>query len=436
MPYITMPRLTGGPLALIFLVCFRISKSLRRDLALALRGSPYTWRAFAVFVVIEFVSIGFSTKMGMSVDKFVTAQLSWTAVFFASCYLFAKPGIVERWAATLWVATVAICLLGFWEYHRRGVPWANHIPHFLMVQDPHALLAMKGGGRAGTGGYRVESTFTTPLTLGQFLALSVPFVLHFGMGPYKVWVRAAAIATIPLMVVCSLLTQGRSSAGSFLVTAMMYMFYWAYRRFRRREHNFIGSVIVWSYPLMGVAVLAASVLIGKIRRKVWGGGEHMNSNLARVVQYKTGIPMVIKHPWGYGIGRAGETLGFYEPSGLLTIDTYYLMIALEYGVIGFLVFYSMFLWTIYKGGRALLRDDDDSRDHAFLAPAVICLTNFVIIAAVFSQQDNNPLIYMVLGMVVALLSRERAADAISAAKTAVAVRPRRFLGLPRLARLG
>jgi hypothetical protein len=429
LPYITMSRLTGGPLALVFVVCLSISPRLRQDLARALGGSPYTWRAFAVFVFIELVSIAFSKNMGFSIEKFVNAQLTWTAVFFLSCYLFARPGVVEKWAATLWAATVAVCLLGFWEYHRHGVPWQGHIPHFLMVQDPSALLSIMGMSRAGTGIYRIQSTFTTPLTLGQFLALGVPFVLQFAMGPYRFWLRVAAFFTVALMVVCALLTQGRSSAGSFLVTGMLYMFYWAYRRFRQREDNFIGSLIVWSYPLMGLAVLAASVFIGKIRRKVWGGGETANSNLARVTQYHTGIPMVLRHPWGYGMGRGAETLGFTIPGGLVTIDTYYLMIALEYGVIGFLVFYSMFLWTIYKGGRAALQKDGQSRDRSFLAPAVICLTNFVIIAAVFSQQDNNPLIFMALGMVVALLSRDKVADA--ALPTTVANRRRLSTGFRR-----
>jgi hypothetical protein len=431
LPYITMSRLTGGPLALVFVVCLSISPRLRQDLARALRGSPYTWRAFAVFVFIELVSIAFSKNMGFSIEKFVNAQLTWTTVFFLSCYLFARPGVVEKWAATLWAVTIAVCLLGLWESHRGAVPWIDHIPHFLMVQDPGALLSLKGGFRAGlgSGGYRIEGTFTTPLTLGQFLALSVPFVLHFAMGPYKFWLRVAAAFSVCLMVGCALLTQSRSSAGALLFAAMLYVFYWAYRRFRQREDNFIGSLVVWSYPLMGLAVFAASVFIGKIRRKVWGGGEDYNSNFARVTQYQTGVPMVLKHPWGYGIGRGAETLGFSVPGGLLTIDTYYLMIALEYGVVGFVVFYSMFLWTIYKGGRAALLGDSSSRDQTFLAPAVICLTNFVIIGAVFSQQDNNPIVFMALGMVVALLSRVKTAHASAVSGSAATIGHRRILGL-------
>ena len=50
------------------------------------------------------------------------------------------------------------------------------------------------------------------------------------------------------------------------------------------------------------------------------------------------------------------------------------------------------------------------RDVAFLAPIAIALINFVAIKAIFSQQDNHPLVFMMLGMAGALIYRSRFGD--------------------------
>ncbi len=43
---------------------------------------------------------------------------------------------------------------------------------------------------------------------------------------------------------------------------------------------------------------------------------------------------IISRPWGYGIGQGGITLGFASPSGVLTIDSYFLSVLLEFGMSG------------------------------------------------------------------------------------------------------
>ena len=36
------------------------------------------------------------------------------------------------------------------------------------------------------------------------------------------------------------------------------------------------------------------------------------------------FPKILHHPWGYGAGRSGPTLGFFSPSGQMTVDSYYI----------------------------------------------------------------------------------------------------------------
>src|SRR3569833_3291834 len=96
-------------------------------------------------------------------------------------------------------------------------------------------------------------------------------------------------------------------------------------------------------------------------------------------------------PFGYGIGMGGETLGFgRELSGMITIDTYYLSVLLEYGVIGFIVYYGMFAIAIYNGGLKSLFSKTLSEDKSFVLPITVSLITFIVIKSVFCQQDNQP----------------------------------------------
>jgi len=93
---------------------------------------------------------------------------------------------------------------------------------------------------------------------------------------------------------------------------------------------------------------------------------------------------------------------------MLTIDTYYLTVALEYGVLGFILYFGAFLFAVGGATRYVLAPfDRRNREAGFLLPAGICLINFVVIKSVFAQQDNHPLVFMVLGMALALTYRIR-----------------------------
>ena len=105
----------------------------------------------------------------------------------------------------------------------------------------------------------------------------------------------------------------------------------------------------------------------------------------------------------------GETLGFgRDQGGVLTIDTYYLSILLEYGAIGFIVYYGMFAIAIYNGGKKGLFSKTLSEDKSFIVPITVSLIAFIVMKSVLSQQDNHPVVFMMLGALVALFERSSA----------------------------
>jgi hypothetical protein len=406
LPWITLVRLVVAPLIVVFLACLSTTATVGATISAALARSRTVVTLLVCFVVVQTLSIVFSGDVGGSLDKYVTAQTTCTAIFFISVFIFSQRGRVELWARLVWGTAIVIAALALTEYKLGHVVWAGHIPSFLRIQDASVARSLQGQMRAYTGVYRVQSTFSTSLGLGEFIALSLPFIFYFAMENYPRIVRFLALAMVPLLFLVLLASGSRLGMIGFCLTLLAYVLAWGAIRWRRNRGSLLGPVIVWAYPAFFGAFLAATIFVGRLHRMVWGGDETGASTDARRIQYQMGWPKILSHPWGYGIGRSGTVLGFRDPSGLLTVDTYYLTVALDYGVIGFILYYGAFLFAIGESSKyVLVPFDRHDRETGFLLPACICLVNFVVIKSVFSQQDNHPMVFMVLGMAVALIHR-------------------------------
>ena len=63
LPWITMTRLTGFPLALALLICVSVSTEFRAKLKGVLGTSPWLWKFLVAFVVLQFLSLAFSNNL-------------------------------------------------------------------------------------------------------------------------------------------------------------------------------------------------------------------------------------------------------------------------------------------------------------------------------------------------------------------------------------
>jgi hypothetical protein len=405
LPWITVARLTGTPMALVFLICLSVSEPFRARLAELLSAAPSLWKILLFFVFIQFYCIFMSTNVGLSLDKFITSQMSYTAMFFISIYVFAQPGRVFRWVAITWAMAIFVGVIGLWEHHLRHVPWVGHIPKFLQIQDPTVLALLQPTMRKYSDVYRVQSVFSGSIQLAEYIIYILPFIMHMGIVNRNFWVKVLAIVSMPFLFYIAYITNSRSGMVGFIVSFMLYPLCWGLLRWRRQPGSIVGPFTVLSYPVVAGLGGSAILVFGRLRALVLGSGVQQGSTEARIDQYRKGIPMLFKNPIGHGGGMAGDVLQWYTSGGNLTIDTYYLGVALEYGVLGFIVYYSIFLLAIGLIGRELLTKPSPNEEDTYLIPAAIALVNFVIIKGVFYQQDNHALVYMILGIVVALLYR-------------------------------
>ena len=403
LPWITLLRLTGIPMALVLLVAVSTSKAFRHEMAEILGVAPAAWKMLAAFVLIQVLTVALSAHPAQSIQKVIIFQTNWTAIFFVSCYVFAQPGRAERFIFMLWLMAVAVCLFAMWEVREQKVLWQDHVPSFLKIEDAERLLS--GVTRANTGKYRAKAMFTTPLGLAEFLALSTPFILHFIAGQYKFAIRILAFLSLLLILHVVLSTDARLGMVGMMVAVLLYVVFWGALRWRRSRTDMIGPLVVLAYPAFFMMLVGLTFVSRRVQIMVWGSEAQATSNDARHEQIALGLPKILLNPIGHGAGQAADTIG-WRSGGFLSIDNYYLLVGLEYGVVGFILYYGLLLLMASIAGRSVLaRNRILTREQEYLIPISVSLVVFFVIKSVFSEQDNHPIIYMLMGMVMALVYR-------------------------------
>ncbi len=402
LPWITALRLFSTPLALLLLVSMSMSPALRARTALILSHEPTLWKLMAAFVAIAFFSIFVSKDIALSVNKYIVAGLYWFQIFILAAILFSEPGRLTVFYRMLLAAVVFVCVVGFLEAQRGSVLWAGHVPSFLKVEDPAVQRALAGSSRAGVGVHRVQSKFSTPLGIAEFLALCTPFIIHLMVTGKSYW---RLLGAIMIPAIFQIITYADSRLGfiGYFMSMLLYLLAWSARYWKRHPLSPIGPAMTLSFPAVFGAFVIASLFVARLRVLVWGNGSQQASNDGRREQVMSGVPIVFKEPWGHGIGRSAQTLGYTNSGGTLTIDTYYLSVALEFGVIGFIVYYAIWVTGIARGARLMFRANDPETD--LILPIAISLCNFLVIKSILSVQENHPLMFALLGAVAAISYR-------------------------------
>lgn len=413
LPWITMLRLTGLPMLFILLIALSVSREFRASMKGAIGDARLVTGLLVAFTALAALSLFYSGSVFHSFNRLVNVMVGWTGVFFISCYIFSRPGHARRVAILLWAAAAFWLVLGFVEWWLGRVPWAGHVPSFLQTEDEFVQRVLEGSIRSWSGAYRIQAKFFTPISFAEFLALITPFVLHWMMVAERFHTRVAAAVTLPLIFLAIMSTDSRLGAAGFMMTFVVYALVWGVRRWRYVRDSILGPAITIAYPVLFALFIAATFLVGRLRKLVWGGGQHQSSTDARWTQLEMAIPLIQKQPWGYGFGLGGGTLGYTDANGLVTIDSYYLGVILDVGVVGLGVYVAMVLSGIYLGGRRTF--DAAEGEVLWIAPATIALINFAIIKVVLAQVENHSLVFALLGMIVALAWRIRQGEGAQAA---------------------
>jgi len=401
LPWITLTRLIALPLAVVTLASVSMSASFRSEFVCLGGPASPVWKMLLILTATEFLTLPFSRDLRTSIQKVTNAQFDWTLVFFVSCYVFSRPGRIVKWVYIVLSMTILLCLIGIREYKVGHVLWLGHIPSFLTINDPDVRAALAGGFRNGV--YRVQAIFGTSLEFAQYLALASPFVLHLATSARRIWVRAVALGTVPLLMYVTLTTGSRLGVIGIFVAFLAYLLLWAVLRWRRNKTSIIGPAVALAYPAIFALAVGATFISHRLGAVVWGNGAQDASNFGRQEQWRLGWPKIFSNPIGHGFAMSGVTLGYRDPSGMLTIDSYYLVTLLDFGILGFLMYYGAIVYSMYLCARGL--NYAKEREDFLLMPIASSMAALMFTSSVLAEEETLPIVFVLLGMTAALVYR-------------------------------
>jgi hypothetical protein len=363
------------------------------------------WIFLCGFVFVQLLTTLISPKPIAAAQLAFDDQIYWTTVFVISAVIFRKDGEIERYLGLLCALSVFIVLLTAVEWRREYVLWAGHIPAILRIPDPSVQNTLTPSFRPGTHFYRAKATFSTPLALAEYISLLTPFFLHFGFSKRNVLVRLACFAMVPLTFVAVRMTDARLGVVGVFSSVLLYGLIWSIVRWRTHPRDLFAAATVYAYPVLFLGGLAAIFSSTRLNQMVLGGGSQAGSTAARQTQLGMATAQLWTHPWGFGSGQSGNAMGFAK-GDFITIDNYFIVISLDYGLLGILFWYGMFIIAIIVAVRYCISAEYGRRPEAqLLAPLAVSLTTFLIIKWVHGQSDNHSIFFMMLGMISALVYR-------------------------------
>jgi O-antigen ligase len=247
------------------------------------------------------------------------------------------------------------------------------------------------------------STFTHPLTFGEYLALSLPLAAYLVGYSSTRWQRLLGLGALPAMLAGLYLTHTRSPLIAAGVAVILLVAFLGIRALRQ-QRSFAISV-AGAFSLIALA-FAAFAMLGIVTELILGrNAAETGSSIDRLIMLERGTNLILAEPiTGYGAGMAAFTLGYLPGLTTLTIDNFYLSLGLESGLPGLALFLFLLGYPILKGFYASLRMP--GQDGARISVIITALIGFAVVKSVLSLTDNLDAVFLLIALLAISLQGE------------------------------
>jgi hypothetical protein len=325
---------------------------------------------------------------------------SYLSMFFLTLLVVRDERDVRKVVQVLVVAAAVIGLLAVLEFRLKR----NLFQGIITVSNDFLMGVLRDKTRDNV--YRAESTFEHPIVLGQFFAMFLPccwYVLRHGDTK---WLRIIGGAAFVLGFV-AIFTSGSRSALALAVPILVLMGMWEIWLWLKRSNNRPAQYLVMlQFPLLlGIFGMVLYYLknIAAGTTQETRGSASVRMDMLYAGLHKIDSAMLM----GHGVGEATNVVTFVGTAGVRTLDNYYLVMALESGLIGLGL--NLLLWAFFYGrslGFITDRNVDRSRIGVLLS---LALLTHIAIMTIHALQSLTWLLMVLFALILILRERRRLA---------------------------
>lgn len=400
-PTITPTRIVYWGLVVLWTFWLVASPRLRSQLFVQIFRYKMLHAVLGVFFFWQLVTAAFSVAPIFSAYYAIKLFLGGYLMYMIVLSVLRDADDVERVITWIVIAAMVVSLFGVAEGIRKANLFVTLLP-----TDPEQLETLEWIilDKSRSGAYRVAATFSHPLALAEYLTMCLPLAAYLCINGQIIARRLLGTGAIPLLLVALYLSRTRSAVISAAIVGATLIVIAGIRAASQRRNFF--KAVAGVFAITGV-LLSIAGGIGVLGELTLGRDRaERGSTEARLYMLARGTGLAADEPvTGYGPGLAAVTLGALPGHVSITIDNYYLSVALESGVLGLLLLIVILAYPICLG---LYRGLTHHTRSGWLALALASgLLAFAVERGVLSLTNNLDLSLMLIAMLMVVEQRIR-----------------------------
>lgn len=379
------------------LLAFILVRRLRNS-----RHLPFTLPSIPLLFFCGYTLV---TALNPQVSDLFRGILGWRflsssfLLFFIGYYAFDLPIQFERVMKVFWISAGIAALYGLIQavrgYTAIELAWIEQLAATMKI--------------AGTGRYRIMSTFTSAVDLTNYLTPALVTLFGYLVIPKNR--TLPRIFLLFLLVSALFLTLVRAGwVAVFLGCLYVVLQVIWYKKGLRPVLPLIVMVGLLVVPILaGTATwLANQTNDAAFRERIGSLSNPLAdaSILDRLENWDTKWQIVRNNPLGIGVGMTGATSLRYEnrsENAITTLDNSYLKILIETGWPGLFLFLGLVFMVLVSGDRITRRLPGDARIHSIVMNA--SFLSFLVLLFFGEYIELNPgrsIIWILVGMLFSL----------------------------------
>lgn len=237
--------------------------------------------------------------------------------------------------------------------------------------------------------FRVRSLSSHPILFGSFVSACLPILLHLLKHGTRGHVRILSAMFLVASPILLLASNARSALAGGLIAVAAYYLLRMVRAGRRNPIFLFLLFMVVSIGILGaLATTAANGGFEAVSELIAGRNAiERSSSEARLEMLDRGMNALNFRPTsGYGDGQAAKIAGLRGAQNALTIDSYYLVVAVNFGYVG-LAINALLLLTILWAGFVASTKKQVMQDQSGIA--ALCAASVCILTCAFTVTSSE-----------------------------------------------